>query len=88
VSERHRREELAAKIDADGDPKLKAAAEFAVRLPNSPVGGREMGQRLSKNLDRRHKARYDGQSKIAEDDAHGRSLLRRRCWPFLTINFW
>lgn len=33
------------------------------------VVAREIGQRLSKNLDRRHKARYDGQAKIAEDDA-------------------
>lgn len=37
---RYSREEFAAKLGADGDPKLNAAAEFAARLLNSPVGDR------------------------------------------------
>ncbi len=32
------REEFAAKLNANGDPKLNAAADFAARLLNSPVG--------------------------------------------------
>lgn len=44
---------------------------------------REMGQRLSKNLDRRHKARYDGQSKIADDDAHESIFFAKEMLAFL-----
>lgn len=40
MDEKYSREQFAAKLGADGDPKLNAAADFAARLLNSPVGER------------------------------------------------
>jgi len=37
---KYSREEFAARLGANGDPKLNAAADFAARLLNSPIGGR------------------------------------------------
>lgn len=40
MSEKYSREAFAAKLDANGDPKLNAAADFAARLLNGPIGDR------------------------------------------------
>jgi len=36
---KYSREQFAARLGADGDPKLNAAADFAARLLNGPIGG-------------------------------------------------
>ncbi len=38
MTKQYSREEFAAKLGANGDPKLNAAADFAARLLSSPVG--------------------------------------------------
>src|SRR5712692_2113558 len=38
MSEKFSREQFAAKLGANGDPKLTAAADFAARLLNGPMG--------------------------------------------------
>jgi uncharacterized protein (UPF0332 family) len=40
MGEKYSRDQFAAKLGANGDPKLNAAADFAARLLNSPVGER------------------------------------------------
>ncbi len=40
MGEQYTREMFAEKLDANGDPKLNAAADFAARLLNGPLGGR------------------------------------------------
>lgn len=35
---KYSREQFAARLGADGDPKLNAAADFAARLLNGPIG--------------------------------------------------
>ncbi len=40
MGEKYSREQFAARLGADSDPKLNAAADFAARLLNSPIGER------------------------------------------------